>query len=213
VGNPVLWTSTFSSGSIAHQVAMVSGVAFEPRFVSIRAGDTRRPDYLAMNPKGEVPALQLADGTVITEIPAILFWFAEAAPDSGLLPRDPMGRAKGLEWLAWCHWTMGRSFNPAFAPQVMAGGDEAARQAVRTHAAERAGQAMAFAEASLAKTGGTLLGTGEPTAPDIFLAGLAAFAGFLKLDVPSLPAVTALRDRVAAMPGVAAANAAEQARG
>ncbi|MGG5886526.1 glutathione S-transferase family protein [Falsiroseomonas sp. HC035] len=213
MSTPILWTSTFSSGSIAHQVAMVSGVPFEARFVSIRAGDTRRPDYLAMNPKGEVPALQLPDGTVITEIPAILCWFAEAAPEAGLLPRDATGRAKGLEWLAWCHWTMGRSFSAAFNPRILAGDDQAAQQAVRAHATGGAAQALAFADAAVAKAGGTLLGTAQPTAPDIFLAALVAFGGFLKLDAVALTNLAALQARVAAMPGVAAATAAEQARG
>ncbi|MFM2149395.1 MAG: hypothetical protein RLZZ187_1701, partial [Pseudomonadota bacterium] len=112
---PVLWTSTFTSGTLAHQVAAVSGLPFELRFISLRAGDHRKPDYLALNPKGEVPALQLPDGTVITEAPAIIQWFAEAAPESGLLPRNPAQRIKGIEWLAWCHWSMGRHFNPCFA--------------------------------------------------------------------------------------------------
>jgi glutathione S-transferase len=210
---PILWTSTFSSGSIAHQAAMVSGVAFEARFVSIRAGDTRRPDYLAMNPKGEVPALQLPDGTVVTEIPAILFWFAEAAPEAGLLPRDAVGRAKGMEWLAWCHWNMGRSFNPAFAPRALAGEDEAAKLVVRGAALDRVPKVLAFADAALVQGGGTLLGTAQPSAPDIFLAGLAGFAGFMKLDISALRTLAALRARVAAMPGVAAAQAREQAQG
>jgi glutathione S-transferase len=210
---PILWTSTFTSGSIAHQAAAVSGVAFEPRFVSIRAGDTRKPDYLAMNPKGEVPALQLPDGNVVTEIPAIMFWFAEAAPESGLLPRDATRRAKGMEWLAWCHWTMGRSFTPAFVPQILVGDDEAAKAVAREAAIGRASKALAHADAALAKAGGTLLGTAQPSAPDIFLAGLAAFGGFLKLDVSALTALAALQARVAAMPGVMTANAVEQARG
>ncbi len=75
-----LWTSTFTSGTLAHQIAAVAGVPFELRFISLRAGDHKKPDYLAVNPKGEVPALQLPDGTVVTELPAIIQWFAEAAP-------------------------------------------------------------------------------------------------------------------------------------
>ena len=50
---PVLWTSTFTSGTLAHQVAAVSGLPFELRFISLRAGDHKKPDYLVVNPKGE----------------------------------------------------------------------------------------------------------------------------------------------------------------
>jgi glutathione S-transferase len=211
--NPILWTSTHTSGSIAHQAAMVSGLAIDIRFISLRAGDARKPDYLAINPKGEVPALQLPDGAVITEMPAVIFWLGEAAPGSGLLPAGATARAKAMEWLAWCHWTMGRHFNPAFGPLRFAGGDEAAAVAVRAAAAQRALQALAFADAALVKAGGTLLGTDQPTGPDIFLGALATFAGFLRLDIAGLDALAALGEQLRLMPGVAAANAREQAQG
>ena len=112
-----------------------------------------------------MPALQLADGTVITELPAIIFWFADSSPDSGRLPRDVTGRAKGLEWVAWCHWTMGRSFAAAFNPGYF--GDENAATSNRAAAVKRIGKALALAEATLAAKGGTLLGTASPSAPDI----------------------------------------------
>jgi len=213
VSTPVLWTSTFTSGTLAHQVAAVSGVPFELRFISLRAGDHKKPDYLTVNPKGEVPALQLADGTVVTEQPAIIQWFGEAAPDSGLLPRDATARIKTVEWLAWCHWSMGRHFNPCFAAQRFADGDEEAATFVRSAAVKRSRAALAFADATLAKNGGTLVGTAQPTAADIFLSSLGGFAGFLKLDISDLTQVTALMARVGTMPGVASALAREKAHG
>ena len=213
MGRPVLWTSTFTSGTLAHQVAAVSGLPFDLRFISLRAGDHRKPDYLALNPKGEVPALQLPDGTVITEAPAIIQWFAEAAPDSGLLPADPGKRIKGIEWLAWCHWSMGRHFNPCFSPTRFVDGDEEAATAVRAAALKRARTALEFGEAALARQGGTLLGTATPSAPDLFLVALGGFAGFLKLDISQLAALGALTRRVMDMPAVAAAMAREKAQG
>ena len=208
---PILWSSTFTSGSIAHQAAMVSGVPIDVRFISMRGGDTRTPEYLAINPKGEVPALQLPDGAVITEMPAILFWLAEAAPGSGLLPPGATARAKAMEWLAWCHWSMGRNFNPAFLPARMAGAEGAGADAVRAAALERVQKDFTLAEATLAKGQGTLLGTASPSAPDIFLTALVAFAGFLKMDMAPYPALLALQARVHAMPGVVAAMEREKA--
>jgi glutathione S-transferase len=213
VTRPILWTSTFTSGSLAHQAATVSGLDIEVRFISLRSGDHKKPEYLAINPKGEVPALQLPDGTAITETPAILFWLGEAAPDSGLIPSDPLGRAKALEWLAWCHWSMGRHFNPIFGAKRFAGGDEAAAEAVRTAALARARSALEFADAALARNGGTLLGTSAPTAPDLFIIALAGFARMLKIETADLPALGALAGRVLAMPGVAAAMERERAHG
>jgi glutathione S-transferase len=210
---PVLWTSTFTSGTLAHQVAAASGVPFELRFISLRAGDNRTPAYLAVNPKGEVPALQLPDGTVVTELPAILFWFAESAPGSGLMPADLTGRTKALEWLAWCHWSMGRHFNPCFNAARFAGGDETAAPAIRAAALKRVRDALSFAEAALQAKGGTLLGTPQPSVADIFLATLGNFAGFLKCDITDLTALTALIGKVMAMPAVAAAMEREKAQG
>lgn len=213
MSRPVLWTSTFTSGSLAHEAVLVSGLDIEVRFISLRNRDHKTPEYLAINPKGEVPALQLPDGSVITEAPAILFWLGEAAPDSGLIPRDPLGRAKALEWLAWCHWNMGLNFRPIFGAARFAGGDETAAPAIRAAAVARAAGTLRYAEAALARTGGTLLGTHAPSAPDLFLVALAGFARMLKLDVPDLPALGALAGRVLAMPGVAAAMERERAHG
>jgi glutathione S-transferase len=213
VTDATLWTSTFTSGTLAHQIAAVSGVPFELRFISLRAGDHKKPDYLAVNPKGEVPALQLPDGTVVTELPAIIQWFAEAAPGSGLLPRDPSKRIKGIEWLAWCHWSMGRHFNACFGPLRLTGGDEQAATVVRAAALKRCRAALEFGDAAIARNGGTLLGTEQPSAPDIFLASLGGFAGFLKLDIADLANLTALMARVMTLPGVAAAMAKEKALG
>ncbi len=212
-GRPTLWTSTFTSGTLVHQVAALSGLPFELRFISLRAGDHKKPEYLALNPKGEVPALQLPDGTVITELPAIIQWFAEAAPDSGLLPRETTARIKAIEWLAWCHWSMGRHFSACFAPLRLVDGDEQAATVLRAAALKRVVTALAFAEAALARHGGTLVGTAAPSAPDIFLASLGNFAGFLKLDIAHLSALNALMAQVRAMPPVAAALAREQAQG
>ena len=68
---PILWTSTRTSGTIVHQMAAVSGLDLDIRFISLRKGDHKTPDFLAINPKGEVAAIQIPDaGVAITEIPA-----------------------------------------------------------------------------------------------------------------------------------------------
>jgi glutathione S-transferase len=207
-----LWTSTNSSGSISHLVASVSGLAIEPRFISLRRGEHRQPEYLAINPKGEVPALALADGTVITETPAILVWLADMAPAAGLLPLAHPQRAKALEWIAWCHFRMARDFSLAFQGERAAGGDAAVGQVVKQSGRERALAALGFAEARV-QADDTLLGTGTPGAADIFLHALVAFGGFLKLELGGLPRLAALAAKVRAMPGVAAALAREAAVG
>ena len=68
--------------------------------------DTKRvlatgEDYRAINPLGYVPALRLADGTVLTENAAILQYIAEAFPDAKLAPADALGRTKLRQWLSF----------------------------------------------------------------------------------------------------------------
>jgi glutathione S-transferase len=72
--------------------------------------EQRSPAYLAINPKGRVPAL--ADGAfVVTENPAILRYIARHVPSAGLWPTDLRDEAHCAEWLAWCSSTV----HPAFA--------------------------------------------------------------------------------------------------
>jgi glutathione S-transferase len=193
-------------------MAAVSGLPIDVRFISLRNGEHKTPDFLAINPKGEVAALQLPDaGVTITEIPAMALWLAEAAPESGLLPRDAIGRAKGMEWLCWCHFRMANTFSLAFQAKRLAGGDEAVADALRAAAVIRATDALAFADAALAKMpNGTLLGTAGVTAPDIFLAALLTFAGFLGIATGEFAHLNALGAKVRAHPAIAAAYAREQ---
>ena len=190
-----------------------SGLDAEVRFISLRQGDHKRPDYLRLNPKGEVPALEVAEGVVVTETPAVISWIADAAPAAGLVPHDANGRAKALEWLAWCHFRMANTFSLAFSARRFVEDDEAAAQVLRRVAERRARAAFEFMEAQLAARGGTILGTDRPSAPDIFLSALADFAGFLQIDISDLGTLAALRARVQAVPGVAAALQREKEHG
>jgi glutathione S-transferase len=85
--------------SLADHVALLeAGITFdaaEVDFESKRLGD--RSSYLAINPKGLVPALELDDGQVLTENVAILAWTADRAPH--LMPARELGRYRLLETL------------------------------------------------------------------------------------------------------------------
>lgn len=67
------------------------GQPFEHVEVSSRSGATRSEDYLAKNPNGMVPLLELADGRLLAESNAILLYLAEGTP---LLPADHYARAR-----------------------------------------------------------------------------------------------------------------------
>lgn len=207
-----LWTSTRTGGTVAHMVAAASGLDIEVRFISLRAGDHKTPAYLALNPKGEVPALDVGGGFVITETPAVCTWIADMAPDSGLLPLAHPQRAKALEWMAWCHFHLARSFTMIFAANRMAGGDEAVAAVIKAQAAIRSQAALAYADAAV-QADGTLLGTGQVTVPDIQLFMIVGFAGAMGIDLAPMAGLQRLQATVGANPGVQAALAREAAAG
>ena len=74
------------------------GLPFAYRQVDIVRGDTREPWFLAKNPIGQIPVLELEDGTCLTESTAILFYLAEG---TALLPEDRLARQRVLAWMCF----------------------------------------------------------------------------------------------------------------
>jgi glutathione S-transferase len=64
--------------------------------VSMLDGGTKQPDFVALNPKGQVPLLQLEDGRLLSESDAILCWLGEG---TAFVPADPFDRARMLQWM------------------------------------------------------------------------------------------------------------------
>lgn len=71
---------------------------YRTEYVGIFEGEGQRPDYLAVNPTGAVPAIRLDDGRVLAESNAILAFLAEG---TRYLPDDAFDRAKVLQWLSF----------------------------------------------------------------------------------------------------------------
>src|ERR1700733_2731688 len=78
-------------------------------------------DYLAVNSKGAVPALQLDDGEVLTEGPAIVQYLADQKPESGLAPRaGSFERYQLMELLNYITSELHKGFGPLFNPNISA---------------------------------------------------------------------------------------------
>jgi glutathione S-transferase len=76
-------------------------------------------DFFAINPKGQVPALLLDDGTLLTEGVAIMQFLADAVPDRQLLaPTGSVARYKTLEWLNYIATELHKGFTPLFRPDT-----------------------------------------------------------------------------------------------
>lgn len=74
------------------------GLPYEWVAVDIMAGETRTPEFLAMNPAGQIPVVAWADGRALPQSNAILRYLARG---SALLPEDPFAQAKIDAWLFW----------------------------------------------------------------------------------------------------------------
>jgi glutathione S-transferase len=77
---------------VLHQL----GVPFELVLLDILKGETRTPAFLAKNPNGRIPTLELDDGTCLAESGAILWYLAEG---TSLLPEGRLQRAQVLQWM------------------------------------------------------------------------------------------------------------------
>jgi len=98
------------------------GAPYEAVKLDIRGGESQRPPFNTLNPKGKVPTLQRDDGSVITEYPVIATYLARTNPAANLLPTDPEAELRGAEAMDYCVATLhmqgfSRMFRPAnFAP-------------------------------------------------------------------------------------------------
>jgi glutathione S-transferase len=93
------------------------GKPFEVVRVSTRDGSNRKPEYLAINPKAKVPALQRDDGSVLTEFPVIAWWLAKSNPMSNLIPIEFEAEARCLEWMDYlCGTVHPQAFTRQFRP-------------------------------------------------------------------------------------------------
>jgi len=115
-------------------IRAASGQEFTPKLVKLHKGEHKTPEYLQMNPNGQVPAL-VVDGKPLTQIVAICDWLDRSFPQAGLLPKDAWARSQALSQLAWMNSTPHTTFTRVFFPERFAE-SEAARTEVKQKAAE-----------------------------------------------------------------------------
>ncbi len=94
------------------------GVAYERQTVDLGQKQQYSAEFLAINPKGKVPALVRGDGSLLTEVPAIAMWLAATAPSFHLVPDDIEGRTRVMEIMSYIAGTVhiqgaARAWRPA----------------------------------------------------------------------------------------------------
>ncbi len=105
-----------------HILLQEIGAPYEAVKLDIRGGESQRPPFSDLNPKGKVPTLQRDDGSIVTEYPVIAHYLARTNPATGLLPADSEAEMRGAEAMDYCVATLhmqgfSRLFRPAnFTP-------------------------------------------------------------------------------------------------
>jgi glutathione S-transferase len=194
---------------ITHYGSLDSGNCYNPRLVaatlrlsyrhveiSSRDGSTRTDAFLARNPNGKVPLLELEDGRLLWESNAILLYMAEG---TRFLPSDRYGRGVVHQWLFFEQY----SHEPYVAVRrALVRYPERAAMATPERLAETlagGNRALGVMETQLAKA--PFIAGRSITVADIALFAYTQDAEYAGFDLGSYPAVAAWLDRVRADPG------------
>jgi glutathione S-transferase len=157
-------------------------------------------DYWQINPKGYVPALELDDGEVLTENPAIVQYLADRVSGARLAPANgTFARVRLQEMLGYINSEIHKTYSPLFKKDLPAE-TRADRKAYLQRRYE-------FLEKILAKQE-WLLGH-QFTVADAYLFTVTRWAAGVELDLSAFPSLRAFQERVAARPAVQSALAAE----
>jgi glutathione S-transferase len=153
-------------------------------------------DYLSINAKGAVPALELDDGRVLTEGPAVVQYLADQKPESGLAPRaGTFERYQLMEILNYLTSEVHKGFSPLFNPASSAELKESSVAAL----SKKFDWLTGFLGSKTFLLGNTF------TVADAYLFTLLNWTRIVKIDLSKWPALAAYQARIAQRPKVHAA--------
>jgi glutathione S-transferase len=203
-----LYFSPNSCSLAPHIVLEEIGKPYEAELIQTGpGGKTRSPEWHAINPKGRVPALTNVPGSnggaanVLTEVPAILNYLADAHPESGLAPADLAGRARANEWMNWLSSNVhAMSFGQIWRPHRFVD-DESHYAALEQAGRSRLAQQYDYIESLLAD-GRDWAVPGGYSIVDPYLLVFWRWGSRVGLDMSVYPSWRNLMSRVAVRPAV-----------
>ena len=152
-------------------------------------------DYRAINPKGMVPALRIAEGEILTENAAILPFLADQFPAANLAPASGLERSRLAQWLSFIGSELHKTvFTPLLSPK--------ANDGAKAYARDAAPARLDHLDAHLAGRDHLL---DRFTVADAYLTAVLNWAQFVGIDLKAWPNVAAYHARVTARPQVARA--------
>ncbi len=194
----------YASGACSlspHIVAREAGIDLRLQKVDLKTRTVAAlGDFLGVNPKGYVPALELDDGEVLTEGPTIVQYLADLKPQSGLAPpAGTLARYRLQEMLGYINSEIHKTYSPLFRPDTPA----------ETRAERQAYLLKRYAVIEKQLEGRQYLFGDTFTVADAYLFTTTSWAPLVKVDLSALPHLLSFQKRVAARPAVQAAMKAE----
>ena len=194
-----------SGASYRVRIALnLKGLVYAQAPHDLRSGAHKDAAYLALNPQGMVPAVQI-DGTVLTQSPAILEWLEEAYPQPPLLPADPVARAqvRAMAAIVGCDIHPLNNLRVGKALRGEFGADQAA---VDAWAARWIIPGFEALETLVARQGEGWSFGASPTLADCYLIPQIYSARRFNVPLDAFPRLTQIDMAAAAHPAFAAAH-------
>jgi glutathione S-transferase len=177
-----------------HIALLEAGLPYDLVKVDLKAKKLENgDDYLKVNPKGQVPALALDSGELVTEGPVIVQMIADKAAAKNLAPtRDSAERYKLQEWLTYINGELHKNIGPLFNPALS---DDA-----KAVFKDRATGKFKYVDGQLA--GKDYLMGKQFTVADGYMFTMLRWADGMKFDLSGLSNLMAYQTRVGARPMV-----------
>ncbi len=191
-----LYSMQRSGNSYKARLALAQlDIAYQIVEVDILRGESRTPDFLAMNPSGQVPLLEVAPGRFLAESNAILWYVAGGSP---LAPDDRIDRAETLQWMFFEQHSLEPNIGAAyFWLSLVKGGRELQRHALDDWM-EEGYRALAVMDNHLRQR--DFFAAGRYTIADIALYAYTHVAQLADYELDSFPSLRAWLARVAEQP-------------
>ena len=164
--------------------------------IDILRGESRTPDFLAKNPSGQVPLLEVADGRYLAESNAILWYVAGGTP---LAPESRIERAEALQWMFFEQHSIEPNIGAAYFWLVLVKGGRELQQHALEDWMEEGYRALGVMERHLKRH--RYFVADRYTVADIALYAYAHLAHQCDYDLAAFPAIRGWLERVAAEPG------------
>lgn len=199
---PKLYYAPGACSFVPHVLLEAGGEPFDALPVKLHRNEQNSPDFLRINPRGQVPALLVGDA-VVTQIVAIVLYLDDRFASQGFLPREPIARARALQTLAWMNNTVHPTFTHVFMPQKFTDKPEL-HEELRRFNLQLYRRQLDELQTLVQSRGGEWLSGANFGPLDAYALTLARWGSLVGIDPAERPALWTQVQKVAAHPPAAA---------